>query len=74
MTRKELELYLNKNVKVKLLNGDVFEGYLRKTGAEDFKANLNLYLMKNRYFLTDENSNCLSCLFRVSHITKLESI
>lgn len=72
MTREHLEKYLNKNVKVKLFNGDVFEGCLRKTGSEDFKNNPNLYILKNRYFLTDNNLNCISCLFRVSHVVKIQ--
>lgn len=74
MKREELEKILNKNVRVKLFNGDIFEGCLRKTGDDMFRHNNNLYIPKNRYFLTDDNLNCISCLFRVSHITKIEEL
>lgn len=71
MNREQFEKYLNEKVKIKLFNGDVFEGYLRKTGEDDFKNNPNLYIPKNRYFLTDDSLNCISCLFRVSHVVKV---
>lgn len=73
MTREQLEKYLNEKVKVKLFDGDAIEGYLRKTGESDFKNNPNLYLPQNYYFLTDGNLNCISCLFRVSHIVKISN-
>ena len=73
MTREQLEKYLNEKVKVKLFDGDAIEGYLRKTGESDFKNNPNLYLPPNYYFLTDGNLNCISCLFRVSHIVKISN-
>ena len=73
MTREQLEKYLNEKVKVKLFDGDVVEGYLRKTGDDDFKNNPNLFIPKNYYFLTDGNLNCISCLFRVTHIVKISS-
>lgn len=72
MTREHLEKHLNKKVKVQLFNGDIFEGYLRKTGEDDFKSNANLYIPKNRYFLTDGTLNCISCLFRLSHVVKIQ--
>lgn len=51
----------------------LIEGYLRKTGEEDFRNNPNLYIPKNLYFLTDGKSNeCRTCLFRVSHIRSLK--
>ena len=73
MTREQLEKYLNEKVKVKLFDGDVIEGYLRKTGDDDFKNNPNLFIPKNYYFLTDGSLNCISCLFRVSHIVKISN-
>lgn len=72
MTRKQLEEYLGEKVKVQLNDGDNIEGYLRKTGESDFENNPNLYIPKNRYFLTDGGLNCVSCLFRVSHIVKIQ--
>lgn len=72
MKREQLEKYLNEKVKVQLFNGDTIEGYLRKTGEDDFKNNPNLYIPKNHYFLTDVALNCVSCLFRVSHVVKIQ--
>lgn len=71
MTREQLEKHLNEKIKIQLFNGDTIEGYLRKTGEYDFKNNPNLYIPKNRYFLTDDGLNCISCLFRVSHVVKI---
>lgn len=71
MTRERLEKHLGERVKVKLFDGDIFEGYLRKTGESDFKNNPNLYIPKNYYFLTDGDLNCISVLFKVSHVVKI---
>lgn len=71
MKKEELEKYLKQKVKIKLFDGDVIEGILRKTGEEDFKNNPNLYIPKNYYFLTDGSLNTVSCLFRVSHVVKI---
>lgn len=68
MKREKLEKYLGKKVKIQLIDGDIIEGYLRKTGEDDFKNNPNLYIPKNYYFLTDGGSNCISCIFRTSHV------
>jgi hypothetical protein len=72
MRAEQLENYLSKKVKIQLFDDDVIEGYLRKTGEADFKGNLNLYIPKNYYFLTDGGLNCVSCLFKVSHVVKLQ--
>lgn len=74
MTREQLEKYLHKKVKVQLFNGDTIEGYLRKTGEDKFKNNSNLFIPKKYYFLTDKNLNCISSLFKVSYIQKIEKI
>lgn len=74
LNRQELEKNLGKKVEIKLFDGDIFEGMLSKTGEEKFKRNNNLYIPRNYYFLTDNKFNCISCLFRVSHITKLKRI
>ncbi len=71
MTKEQLEKYLNQKVKIELFDGDKIEGYLRKTGESDFKNNPNLYIPKNYYFLTDGSLNTVSCLFRVSHVVKI---
>lgn len=72
MTRKELEQYLGKTVKIKLFDDDVIVGELHKTGEEQFKNNPSLYFAWKYYVLLNQNSN--SCLFRVSHVKKLEVI
>lgn len=71
MKREELEKYLKQKVKIELFDGDTIEGYLRKTGEEEFKNNPNLYIPKNYYFLTDGTLSCISCIFKVSHINKI---
>lgn len=72
MKKESLEKHLKQKVKIKLFDGDVFEGYLRKTGEEDFKNNPNLYIPKNYYFVTDGTLNCVSCIFKVSHVVKIQ--
>lgn len=72
MNREQLEKYLKKKVKIKLFDGEEIEGYLRKSGEDDFKNNPNLFIPKNYYFIVDDNLNCISCLFKVSHIKKIE--
>lgn len=73
MNRKELEENIGRNVKIRLFDGKIIKGYLRKTGEEDYRNNPNLYIPKNFYFLTDGKSNeCRTCLFKVSHIRTLK--
>lgn len=71
MNREKLEKHLKQKVKIELFDGDKIEGYLRKTGENDFKNNPDLFIPKNYYFLTDGDLNCISCLFKVSHIRKI---
>lgn len=72
MKREQLEKYLREKVKVRLFDGDEIEGNLRKTGENDFKNNPNLFIPKNYYFLVDDNLNCISCLFKLSHVQKIQ--
>lgn len=72
MNRKQLEKHLKKKVKIKLFDGEEIEGYLRKSGENEFENNPNLFIPKNYYFLVDKDLNCISCLFKVSHIQKIE--
>lgn len=75
MTRKQLEENLGRKVKIRLFDGEVIEGYLRKTGEKDFMNDPNLYIPKNFYFLTDRKSNiCKTCLFKVSHIQNFKTL
>ena len=60
MKREQLEKYLKEKVKIILFDEDEIEGYLRKTGDDDFKDNPNLYIPQNYYFLVDDNLNCIS--------------
>ena len=76
MKRSDLEQYLGKFIEIKIFDGNVFKGYLHKTGEEQFKNDPNLYWNRNLYFLTPtkESTECISYLFRVSHIKKLKEI
>lgn len=73
MNRSQLEEHIGKNVEIKLFDGEVMTGYLKKTGGEELKNDPNLYYPKNLYFLVYKDTNaCKSCLFRVSHIKSLK--
>ncbi len=74
MTRIQLEENLRRNVKIRLFDGEVIEGRLRKTGEDDFKNDPNLYIPQNMYFLTDELNTCRTCLFKVSHIQNFKTL
>ena len=74
MKRSDLEKYLGELVEVYFFDGEVIRGCLRKTHDEIFKNDANLYIPINRYFVTEnKNSNeCISFLFRTSHVKKLK--
>ncbi len=72
MTREALEKCLGQKVEIKIFDKTIFKGILHKTGEEMFKDNANLYIPRNYYFCTDNNGECISCLFRVSHIRNLK--
>lgn len=74
MKRSELEKYLGQKVEIKLSDGDILKGALHKTGEEQFKDNLNLYLPQKRYFMTDDVGYCVSCMFRSSHVVLIREI
>ena len=72
MLKAKFEQYLGKCISIRLFNGDVYSGYLYKTGdKERFPNDPNLYIPRNYYFLVDENDNVTSCLFRCSHVVRL---
>ena len=73
MNRKEFEKYLGKRVKIRFYDNEVITGILCRTDDEQFKDNMGLYMRKNYYVLFDDllNDFC-SCLFRVSHVKKIE--
>lgn len=72
MNRTELEKHLGEYVDIKIFDGSVYRGTLRKTGTEEAKNNPNLYLKSNYYFLAHKGTYITnSCLFRVSHIRSL---
>lgn len=71
MNRTELEKHLGEYVDIKIFDGSVYRGTLRKTGTEEVKNDPNLYLKSNYYFLAHKGTYITnSCLFRVSHIRK----
>lgn len=76
MNRQEFEKNLGKFVEIKLFDGEVVKGYLQKTGEEKFKNEPSLYLKKGFYFVTgsEKSKICISCLFRVSHVTRLKEV
>lgn len=72
MLREKLEKYLGKYIGIRLFDGNVYTGYLYKSGnKERFPNDPNLYIPKNYYFLVDKNDNVISCLFRSSHVARL---
>ena len=74
MKRLELEKYLGREVEIKLFDGDTYTGVLHKSGEEQFKDDLNLYLPQKRYFMTDDVGTCVSCMFRSSHVVALKEV
>lgn len=73
MNRTELEKHLGEYVDIKIFDGSVYRGTLRKTGTEEVKNDPNLYLKSNYYFLAHKGTYIAnSCLFRVSHIRSLK--
>lgn len=75
MKKDLFETYLGKRIHVVLFDGSSYRGYLHKTHDSKFKNDPNLYLPSNRYFLssTVDSLDCISCLFRSSHVKKLEN-
>ena len=71
MKRSELEKYLGKKVKVTIFDSSIADGILHKTGEDIFKNDPNLYLPQNYYFVTNEQRECISFLFKSSHVKKL---
>ena len=74
MRREQLEQMLGKKVTVTLFNNAVYTGTLRKTRDEAFKDNPNLFIPWKNYFLTNETNQCVSCLFRTSHVRSCKVI
>ena len=74
MTREELECHLGKKVQIRLFDDELITGILHKTGDEAFRNNPNLYLPRNEYFVSSivNSMQCISCLFKVSHIKSLK--
>ena len=74
MKREKLEQMLGKKVEVTLFNKEKYTGILRKGGDEAFRDNPNLFYRWKYYFLTDEANQCVSCLFRTSHVRSCKVI
>lgn len=73
MKRNILESFLRHKVKITLFDGDMYIGFLYKTGSEKFVDEPNLFIPKNYYVLLDENDNCVSCIFRTSHVKNIKN-
>lgn len=55
MLKEKLEKYLGKYIGIRLFNGNVYSGYLYKSGnKERFPNDPNLYVPRNYYFLIGE--------------------
>ena len=67
MKRADFEKYLGKKVRIRIFNGQIFEGTLHKTGKEMFKD-------KPKYYFVINSRGVCSYLFRVSHVCKVERV
>ncbi|MDO4452744.1 MAG: hypothetical protein E6686_10220 [Lachnospiraceae bacterium] len=77
MKREYLEEYLHQFVKIRLFDGEELQGYLHKTGENEFQDIPELYLKRNYYFLTSApESNCSvkHMIFRCSHVTNCQNV
>lgn len=75
MNREKLEKYIGKYVEITLFDNEKITGILYKTGSERYKYEPNLYIPKNGYVLENEcNRNDYSCVFKCSHIKRLNEI
>lgn len=74
MKRSSLEEYLGKKVKVRIFDGDIYEGVLHKTGEKEYKHEPNLYIPRNYYFLTNESGKLTCALFKCSHVKKIKEL
>lgn len=64
MKKNKLEVYLGKKVRVKIFNGNVFEGILKATNDLEFDD------IRNHYYCEGDRP----VRFRSSHVIKLETI
>lgn len=74
MNRAFIETFLGQKVEIKLFDGEIVVGKLHKTREEKYKNNPNLYIPKNYYFVEYPYFNNHSCLFRSSHIKKIQKV
>lgn len=74
MTRKDLEANLGRKMYLRLFDGEEITGILHKTNEERYNNIPNLHLKPNYYFLSDEAGNCMTSLFRVSHIQNCRTL
>ena len=74
MKSDKLEPMLGKKVEVILFDDTTYTGILRKTRDKMFRNNPSLFYPWKYYFLTDETNQCISCLFRISHVQKCKLI
>ncbi len=74
MTRKDLEANLGRTMRLRLFDGEEITGILHKTNEERYNDNPNLYLKPNYYFLSDEAGNCITSLFKASHVQSYRTL
>lgn len=72
MIRKELEKYIGKIVSVKLFDDKEYTGELIKTGDKRYEKVLE-FCCVNWYFIADKYGECISPLFRTSHVKTCRS-
>lgn len=65
---------LGKKVEVTLVDKVKYTGILRKTRDEAFRDNPSLFYPWKYYFLVDGTNQCVSCLFRTSHVRSCKAI
>ncbi len=68
MRREQLEQMLGKKVEVTLVDKVKYTGILRKSKDEALKG------LWKYYFLTNETNQCVSYLFRTSHVRSCKVI
>lgn len=73
MKREQLDNHLKERIQVQLFDGTSYTGYLRKTGDKDFENNPNLYIPRNCYVLVNDKLECVSCVFKASHVTMISA-
>ncbi len=73
MTRKDLEANLGRKMYLRLFDGEEITGILHKTNEERYN-DIQFAFKAELLFLSDEAGNCMTSLFRVSHIQNYRTL